>query len=334
LFLAAGWFSSAAASLRFHRNYPPIGISLLLAIPSLTAFEVSNRNSVVGWTHDPELWINTSRFFVAAWVIMEGLRRGCKSLGEWLNAPQSTPQLPSDASTQLNSLDRFRDWVWSDAPETSLESDRFEHAALATRIFHRLTRRSGSPARQSNPKDVSLQLRGPKGSGKSTTLQFVRRLLDDSPSGRRLVWCTASCWDFPTNQDALVYILNQMVTALRDVADTLALTSLPSDYLHSVARANWRLKPLEWIRYEHSPAELITRLNSLLNQIDSRLVVVIEDLDRGHFSEKDTAPLSALMHHLRDADAISLLVAGDVPRTDVTADPKLFDFIEDMPQIT
>ncbi|WLD14152.1 P-loop NTPase fold protein [Planctellipticum variicoloris] len=302
--------------LRNNLRYPSVWVALLVAFGTFVLLEpdskASDRIADLLWT-DLALVVGMFAMSIAVVLMVRTFR---------------AQSLPSRTSRQPSGHPSLNETWWdSDAPVERDADDRFGFKPIVDRVAAHL----------SSDSDFTLFLDGPYGSGKSSILAMARsRTVGED----NLVICRLSCWDFPTSEDVIHFILERAVEELGTRVDVTAFKRLPAKYGRAIFRdSGWLSQLFEFVQllvpqFGQSPDRMISDLNRLIRQLNLRLVVEIEDLDRTGLDDRSLQPVWALIHHLRDADHISVIVAGS-PENDFVRDAqKLFDFVETVPTLT
>jgi hypothetical protein len=166
-----------------------------------------------------------------------------------------------------------------------------------------LARRTRAAVEQAAP---TVAITGGFGSGK-TSLSY---LLEDAAMGRseyRFIFARTNCWGFESAVKAQEHILSACINRLESEIDTLALRPLPKEYANAISEAAPGLKSLVSLASDPAPSELLSRLSRVLTTIETRLVIVIEDLDRSGASF-DHAQIFSLLFRLREVEQISFVL--------------------------
>ena len=182
-------------------------------------------------------------------------------------------------------------------------------------------------------KEGAIALVGPVGSGKTSILNMLRQRLLRSKGGPLVVIVEVNCWAMPRSQDAPRVALERAISALDDFVDTLALRRLPDAYQRILsAEPTGTIAKLFSIGRTRDAAEQLSDLTPLLESINARLLLVIEDAERaGQVFE--TRHLERLLWTLRGVARVSFILSFDPERASFDYS-KLCDNIERVPRIT
>ena len=184
-------------------------------------------------------------------------------------------------------------WLMRDSPIKQPKQDLFESHVRSQRIAELITEHDFG----------RIGLIGPWGSGKTTVLNIVDFLLHESKSFQRqyrqrwrrssrgsswrkrwspprILTCRVGAWGF-AKEPAVKVVLREAVTELSKHLDCLSLRSMPEKYLAAIkgVAPAW-IHASFVIASADSPSQQLKRLDPLLEAINARLVVFIEDLDR------------------------------------------------------
>ena len=200
--------------------------------------------------------------------------------------------------------------------------DLLRHEPIADRIHDALI---GSQER-------AIALIGPIGCGKTSILNMVSQRLRNV-SGASVVIADINCWSMPRTEDAPRIALEGAIGALNDVVDTQALRGLPETYLRILAAepTGTIAKTLGNLPTTDAATEL-RRLTPVLEAIDAKLLLVIEDAERAAHPF-ETKHLERLLWALRDIPRVTFVLSFDAERAgfDYT---KLCDHIERVPPLS
>ncbi len=225
-------------------------------------------------------------------------------------------------SSQVGQLDWEVVHRWLGAGERPLDStelDMFQHRRLATRIAKAVGRDGRSVA-----------LLGQFGAGKTSILNTVRSEL--STFKQTIAVTSLDVWAVPNPEDVPRLALNQILAALDDYVDTIEFRSLPISYQRlAAAEPTGRLSSaIGGGSASDSVAEL-ERLNPVLEGLDARVVLIVEDIERAG-DDFDTRHLARFLWALRRVTRSSLVLAVDPAHAKVDF-PKLCDSIELVPAL-
>ncbi len=210
---------------------------------------------------------------------------------------QQMDRLPSASETLAAFVNdpagRMIPWIMDDRPIKYPSRDLFEAHTFATRMAELITQHQLG----------RIGLIGPWGSGKTTVLHLVDYFLhDDSSFAKhyrerwrgdsgiqscvsrlqppRVLTCWVNAWGF-TKESAAAVVLRQAVAELSRHIDCLCVRCLPQEYLSALkgVAPSW-LQGTLVLTSGATPSQQLQRLHPLLEAINARLIIYIEDLDR------------------------------------------------------
>ncbi len=252
------------------------------------------------------------------------------------NCKNNTDHLPTAAETLKEFANdpagKLIPWLESDAPVENPSDDLFESHLPAEQIAKLVT--------QQKLKRVGLI--GPYGSGKTTVLNLVDYFLHSSltfekqyharwrEEGHDLTWiqrqrppkiltCRVGAWGFAKEAAATV-VLREAVAELSKHMDCLSVRGLPQEYMAAMKSTtpSWVHAPIA-ASVADNPLRQLKRLDPMLEAINSRLIIFIEDLDRNIEIPNDSAgpngrvflEVESLLDRMKDVDRVSFVLAID-----------------------
>ena len=231
--------------------------------------------------------------------------------------PPSTSAVTSvqDLVSDWTTLER---WLRSERPA---EDDLIGNRRIARRLAEYLTEHGGT-----------IGLMGPFGSGKSSVVAWLKAEVDRvrKPGQPEIWFVEQSCWGFEDSQSAVQQVLTRAMEAVSLRADCFTLRSLPEAYRKTFsAGGDWLRALADLVLGSTDPLEQFRQFSEVLETVDARLVLVIEDLDRTTSSRFDRQEILALLQRLRASSTrISFVLAtGQTSARDIDF-AKLCDHIE------
>ena len=298
-----------AVSLR----HPPLWSAWAAAVATLCAIDL---NSGLGPSDfQPALW---------EWVLCGGcsilLVAFCR---HFTHAPHPASASPS-SSAVMSVEELVSDWATLERwlrSERPAEDDLIGNRRVARRLAEYLTGRGGT-----------VGLVGPFGSGKSSVVAWLKEEVDRvrKPGEPEIWFAEQSCWGFEDSQSAVQQVLGRAMEAVSLRVDCFSLRSLPESYRKTFsAGGDWLRTLADLVLGSTDPLDQFRQLSEVLESVDARLVLVIEDLDRTTSSRFDRQEILALLQRLRAASArISFVLAtGQTSARDIDF-AKLCDHIE------
>ena len=292
--------------------YPPLWLSVVLGIGFALVFDTwlppLQAGIVPSWRQLGVLGPLVIIAVIAVWI-----RR----------LPWRPPARLESVTTPPNPLTWHVVQAWSrrEEPLTN-ESDLLGHEPIAERIHHVIVQ----------PQERAIALVGPVGSGKTSILNMVRQRLRNK-EGSLVILADVNCWAMPRPQDAPRIVLERAISALDEFVDTQALRGLPRAYQQILsAEPTGTITKMLSIGRTTDAADQLSRLTPVLEVIDARLFLVIEDAERaGHPFE--TRHLERLLWTLRNVERVSFILSFDLERASFDY-RKLCDIIERVPRLT
>jgi hypothetical protein len=293
--------------------YPPCWFAVVLAWLLAAASErlpdgIRPRSySTPDWQHA----------FPVAWVALAILIAISLRQLPWFRRVQKEIRLENSETVTWSEI---ADWIAAgERPVDSTEFDLFRHRAIASRIAQTIAR-SGGP----------VALLGRFGTGKSSILNLLRAELDQSSTP--LVHTSLDVWAAPEPEDVPRLALDRIVTALDEVVETIAFRTLPTSYQRlAAAEPSGRLNSALGIGASTDSLDELKRLSPILQVLDIRIVLIIEDIERaGH--QFDYRHLERFLWALRGVERASFILAVDPTSTSVDCE-KLCDIIERVPAL-
>ena len=214
-------------------------------------------------------------------------------------------------------------WISTETPICSQDEDVLGWSNIADRLARLMI----------NGQERTFALIGPRGIGKSSIVNLVKEQLAESKLAHRLVVCEVSCWGFDNSAAAAEFVLSALIDALEDHVDCLTLRGLPASYVKSLSSGTSGVPVLAHLIVSDSdPNSQLQRLNPILDALDARILVVIEDLDRSETASFDLRQIESTLNRLKSrTPRISFLVsAGPDSKLDFA---KLADHIEIVPRL-
>lgn len=196
-------------------------------------------------------------------------------------------------------------WISSEErPLASGDRDLFDHRSVANRIAH-VVGADGRP----------VALLGGFGTGKTSILNLSRLQLDRLTPP--VIVATFNAGAVPSPEDIPRLALNRIIAVLDDHIDTTELRNLPMTYQRLVAaEPTGRITRVLGLETSTDSVAALDRLTPLLEALDARLVLIVEDLERAGPSF-DARHLARFLWALRQVDRASFILALDPDHSSV-----------------
>ncbi len=216
---------------------------------------------------------------------------------------------------------RLKQWLLNERPS---EDDLIGNRRVARRLAEYLKVHGGT-----------VGLVGPFGSGKTSVVSWLKEEVKRVSTEPKIeVWfAEQSCWGFEDSSSAIQQILAKAISEVGLHADCFSLRSLPEAYRKTFsAGGDWLRTLSDLVFGSTDPLEQFQQLSDVLEAVDARLVLVIEDLDRTTSSRFDRQEMLALLQRLRATSRLSFVLATGLASARDIDFAKLCDHIEIMPE--
>jgi hypothetical protein len=295
--------------LRFSLAYPPIWVAVVIAL----AF-VAVRRFI-----DPDPMRPAVSVLIPWWVVGLIALILTAALGVRSRAPVPAVNTATSLTSVTDTSESLISWADTERPSAI---DLFGHRRIAGRLARLLSQPD---------KDPSIAIVGEFGSGKTTILRWIEADLKNQRQPRVIVsWI--SCWGFSSASSVAVHVISKLIEAVQETIDVTSIRGLPEAYRRMLAPE--KLRPLERFLGSDHEDDILRRLESLprlLDAVDTRLVLFIEDADRTPERDFDPAKLERLLWILKDLRSVTFVLA--LSRGSVLDVSKLCDHVEVIPQL-
>lgn len=302
--------------------YPPTYLAVPLAgiVIWLLAHWAHPARPALGYP--AEVWVWAACVLLAAmlWAL---LSTAFLLGGERVEHRSSLSVVESPATTSDATLRAFRDnpeslicWLAREEPIDRPERDLFGASTRAVRLARWLF-------------ETPLQtfgIVGPRGAGKTSLCKLVEHKLSSTesamaqdersaphvPDGPGRVWtCWVDAWGLNSGAGAAEYVLSQVVNALAEHVDCMAIAGLPVHYRAALAEGGsvWGKTLGALLGRSQNPLDLLRQLDPILAAVDRRLVIFIEDLERNPRDEGLFRQMEAMLDRLRQVERVTFVLA-------------------------
>ncbi len=330
--------------VRFMLRYPPTWFAVLLAGIFVYGLEQ------VGWVGGNRCRYDTGIWRMAGFAVLVGCflltamqGAGCLLLTaiqgianhtvhsdpkESFPAAYANAASSSSPSTGLSGIaedwEALKQWFATDSPITCHAEDRFNRAALVRRLADRLL----LPFSQG----VAIGLIGYYGSGKTSVVKLTQEEIAARRTNGTLsvIFCDVDCWGFEDSGAARQNVLVRVIAELSKHVDCLAISQLPESYRNLLAGGGGWWASFARFTGDSNPQAQLERLTPILEAMNTRLVLAIEELDRpqsNHFHPQD---IEATLHCLKSVGGTSFILAGSKNAKYHIGFTKLCDYIEEI----
>lgn len=295
---------------RLHR-YPPLWFSIVLAVGVAATIDATLpplRSGLV----PPWQQLDVLALLGIVAIVASAFRQM-----PWQWATQDEKVVESNVPLTWEVL---QEWFRREEPLKG-GPDLLGHGPIAERIFNAVIQ----------PENQAIALIGPVGSGKSSILNAVKRNLRKKKAPFTIV-AEFNCWAMPRPEDTPRIALERAIGALDRVIDAQAVRRLPVSYQRILsAEPTGKMSRLLGIDDVPDTADQLATLSPLLEVMDARLLLIIEDAERAGQSF-ETRHLERLLWTLRNVDRVSFILSFDSGATFDYA--KLCDIVERVPLMT
>ncbi|MFK7765898.1 MAG: P-loop NTPase fold protein [Mariniblastus sp.] len=303
-------------------RYPSVWIGVILAIAGAHFSLTLLPWLMPGWSK----WPSQTSLFLAelAFGIPFLFVWGNIAIQEW-NA--SAVRTNGELESKLNKMAELEDWIASEKPVFHPNFDYLNRSDIARRMAVQVL----------DGKDQTIGLSGGFGTGKSSLIELMMHFLpeQETATGKTAIVSRVSCWGFENSDSALRYILASAIEKLGEHVDVVAFEDLPETYVDLLSGSgNWFSALIGQFSNSMGPEEKLRRLTPVLQAINAKLIIVVEDLDRNNSHGFDRQQVLATLNVIRDVPDISFVLAGGRSGNDSLSFTRLCDQIEVVPSLT
>jgi len=302
--------------LKYIRKHPPIWLAWSIA--GILLFLYDQIFGLGPSDIQAEIW---------EWMIYGIIPILVLILYHWLVIPKSSlMESPIITQTSLTELaenwTRMETWLIRDTPA---DEDLLGNVRAARNLFEYLSAGDGT-----------IGLRGAYGSGKSSIIRWIKGYVQGqtTENATHIWFCEQSCWAFQDSASAVHDILQKATHRIGLEVDCFSIRSLPEDYRKTFsAGGDWLRTLADTIIGAPDVESQLTHLSDILQVVNARLVIIVEDLDRTDAGKFNRQEVLALLQKLRNTKRVSFILAtGQTPERDIDFD-KLCDRIESLGDI-
>ena len=321
-------FRSRIVHLRHLWSYPPCFVAVVIAaIAAVVFFEIYQRwwlpldeqmDCIVLWMLIfgallilVWLWFSQRKQFQCSW-------HHCK-------VPNTQSYKPSELMTMP--IQELLVWIEDEKPVRESHYDFLNAKARALRVQAALNKPRKMHDVQGTVQTVVIQ--GSFGAGKTTIANLIEEAASQNTKDLQIV-LNVSCWGFSSSA-AREFILERVVEEVSKHADCLSLQRLPPAYAAAIAKTDsWLNAVTESFSVSPKPVEVLKRLSPILEVINARLVIIIEDSDR-NADDFDQKQIEAMLHDFRQVNRVSfVLTVGTNSEIEVS---KIAEYILTIPPL-
>lgn len=214
--------------------------------------------------------------------------------------------LDSQSRLATKSFEDLLKWATrKEAPLNNSEEDLFDWHSSVERMSSLL-----SP--DTNHEHRSVALIGDYGSGKSTLVKMAINKIQNS----KFVRVELSCWGFENEEKVQEYILGKMLRELSYFVDVLAFSSLPDDFVQTVAtKDSFGATIMGYFNKQCSPEEALETIAPLLKTTGLKICLIIEDADR-NLDKRIVKKLQAFLVRVNQIEGIHFILTTKIKSID------------------
>ncbi len=299
---------SKKASLINWIYYPPITfISIFTALfliwrsedvtlTNILVFLYSDWSSILSAL---KVWLSSEQvlnaFYLIGWLLIMNTFHFFSS---FKNKILSKNIVNKVAITSQSTYLEYQKWFNDDSPISNIQQLSADLKPYAERILSRIE------DSKNGKQNFHISLCGSFGSGKSSIIKCVANELDSN-----FIYSNIDTWGTDT-KSINAFVLTKVVEDVAQYTDMSAFKSLPSQYIEALKLGNNTSKLLAIFSVvSNDPQQGLIKLNDVLNTVNKKLLITIQDIDRCLEPKKATDELAALLDKLKGLSNISFIIA-------------------------
>lgn len=305
-------FVPRASHLRYLRTHPPIWLAWAAAIAVLCAVDLTIGLSPGQYAASIWEWPGYAGGSIVLVVLYVRLTTPAPEASGKKEEKPGT-----DASVTPIDWPSLEAWLRADEPA---KHDFLGNRAVAERLKGLLTNDT-----------QSIGIVGPFGAGKTTIVKWIREMVENEQPRKPplLLFSPHSCWGFESSASAIHAMLADGIERVAEYIDTFQVGSLPESYRQMFSAGGEWLDKLSSVIFRHrDPIRQFQALSDLLREMGSRLVFIVEDLDRNNSQTFDIQDVLAFLQQLKDFPNLSFVLTGGLKPPARIDFAKLCDHIE------
>lgn len=287
-------FSPRISHLRYLHTHPPIWLAWAVAIAVLCAVDLTIGLSLGRYAASIWEWLGYAGGSIVLVVLYVRLTTPAPE------SPGKKEEKPStDASATPTNWPSLEAWLRADEPA---KHDFLGNRAVAERLKGLLTNDTRS-----------IGIVGPFGAGKTTIIKWIVEMVENEQTRNppSLLFSQHSCWGFESSASAIHAMLADGIERVAEYIDTFQVGSLPESYRQMFsAGGEWLDKVSRVVFRQHNPIQQFRTLSALLQTMGSRLVFIVEDLDRNDSRSFDIQDVLAFLQQLKNFSNLSFVLTG------------------------
>ncbi len=220
-------------------------------------------------------------------------RKGSDSFDELIGEPENLIQ-----------------WIENEKPIERPNDDLFGFSIISERVAGLLR----------SEKIQTIGIVGPYGCGKSSLINLIKMSLaqtfksqnhkDEKFFEGNVLTCQVDGWG--RSKDSIVHqILAIAVRRLSLEVDCLSIVTLPSGYQKALSGSKNIIAAMTsaLLGSEKDPVDILKRLDIILQSINTRIVIILEDLDRNVSKDSIDKEMPSLLDRLKCLEQVSFILA-------------------------
>ncbi|MBE8733928.1 P-loop NTPase fold protein [Aeromonas veronii] len=193
-------------------------------------------------------------------------------------------------------------WYQNERPVDDLSQDTLNRTRVVRRLYNVITSNEINDTR-------GIAIIGPYGIGKSSIINMTITELE--LKRHNIIKCRVNSWGTYSSEEQIQkYLIEKIITSLGEITSTTRLSGLPSKYIHSLkgAKSFW-LDILPIFENHSSTISQLDAINEILNKLNLKLILVIEDLDRNKDSESMLNSIAPLIDTLNNYNNFRFIIS-------------------------
>ena len=308
--------------LRYWKTHPPAWLAAFVGLIIVAVIDVAGGIDSDGYRATVWEWLG----YAGGSLLLVGWY--CDT---WLEAANwfCMRDKPQAEETQRLKLQNVADAPWNDIEEWLRSDAPADYDFLGNRtVSERLATMLIDGTR-------FIGIVAPFGAGKTSLVRWViESIRRQSCPLQRFFVCHNSCWGFENSATAIHEMLAGAVAKIGTEIDTFQVDSLPESYRQTFSAAgNWIESISKLVLKTPDPLDQFEHLSRLLDDLNARLVFIVEDLDRNETRGFQIPEVLAFLERLKSYRNFSFVLTGGLSSSQKVDFSKLCDHIEHLRSI-